>query len=187
MIGRAQKPAPRTHFPLRRLALCLDCDECFELGSPTCPACGSETSASLARFLETAPTEPLYQLLHGARQHRAGRRDGERQIARHLFIVARDRRKLYEYVRQAFAGNPSVEVILDRRVGERRQNRGARIPDRRRSDRRADRHVDDQLRAIGWAIVLQDIAQAQRTASLLRPTDVHARSFRLTEARSKAD
>ena len=118
MIGRVEKPAPRVHFPLRRLALCLDCDECFEIGSPTCPACGSETAASLARFLEKAPLEPLHRLLHGTRQHRVTmttRRESERQIARQLFIIARDRRKLYEYVKQAFAGNPSVEVVLDRR------------------------------------------------------------------------
>ena len=40
------------HFPLRRVALCLDCEECFELGVSTCPACGSETWVALARFLE---------------------------------------------------------------------------------------------------------------------------------------
>jgi predicted amidophosphoribosyltransferase len=39
-------------LPLRRVALCLDCDERFDLGVSTCPACGSETWSALARFLE---------------------------------------------------------------------------------------------------------------------------------------
>jgi rRNA maturation endonuclease Nob1 len=39
------------HMPLRHLALCLDCEECFEIGSNTCPACGSATWTSLSRFL----------------------------------------------------------------------------------------------------------------------------------------
>jgi hypothetical protein len=39
------------HLPLRRTALCLDCDTCFEIGPARCPACGSGTWASMARFL----------------------------------------------------------------------------------------------------------------------------------------
>jgi hypothetical protein len=62
MIGHVEKLRSRVHFPLRRLALCLDCDECFEIGSPTCPACGSETAVSLARFL-AGPMEPLQVIL----------------------------------------------------------------------------------------------------------------------------
>jgi hypothetical protein len=42
----------RFHLPLRRVALCLDCDECFELGVDGCPACGSGTWTALGRFLE---------------------------------------------------------------------------------------------------------------------------------------
>jgi formate dehydrogenase maturation protein FdhE len=41
-----------THVPLRRIVLCLDCESCFEIGAATCPACGSATWASLARFLD---------------------------------------------------------------------------------------------------------------------------------------
>jgi hypothetical protein len=32
MISRVRQLAPRVHLPLRQLALCLDCDECFEIG-----------------------------------------------------------------------------------------------------------------------------------------------------------
>ncbi len=38
-------------LPLRRMALCLDCETCFEIGTDPCPACGSGTWASVARFL----------------------------------------------------------------------------------------------------------------------------------------
>ena len=54
MISRVRQPAPRTHLPLRQLALCLDCDECFGIGPETCPSCGSSTWTSLARFLARA-------------------------------------------------------------------------------------------------------------------------------------
>jgi RNA polymerase subunit RPABC4/transcription elongation factor Spt4 len=43
---------PHLYFPLRRLALCLDCEKCFELGAEACPACGSGTWITLARFLD---------------------------------------------------------------------------------------------------------------------------------------
>lgn len=46
---------PHVHLPLKRLALCLDCEKCFELGAAACPACGSRTWITLARFLEGAP------------------------------------------------------------------------------------------------------------------------------------
>jgi len=39
------------HLPLGRTALCLDCDTCFEMGAGPCPACGSRTWVSVARFL----------------------------------------------------------------------------------------------------------------------------------------
>jgi hypothetical protein len=45
---------PQLHVPLKRLALCLDCEKCFELGADACPACGSGTWITLARFLEGA-------------------------------------------------------------------------------------------------------------------------------------
>ena len=40
------------HLPLGRLALCLDCETCFEVGLDACPACGSQMWASVARFLD---------------------------------------------------------------------------------------------------------------------------------------
>jgi hypothetical protein len=160
MLQRARKtlPPPPLHFPLRKLALCLDCDSCFEFGVTTCPACGSETIAPLARFFQPA--------MRLSRMFRKEGGDGEpgSSTKRQLFIVGRDRAKLYDYVRRAFADNPTVQVVLDRRVGDRR--RGApptagRVPERRRADRR-NRDISAQLRALGWAIVLLDIAGDER-------------------------
>lgn len=55
MISRGRTLVPNLHFPLRQLALCLDCEECFEIRpETTCPACGSATWTSLSRFLEQA-------------------------------------------------------------------------------------------------------------------------------------
>lgn len=54
MLRDTLRLRPQLHLPLRRVALCLDCDECFELGTPMCPGCGSETWTPLARFLGAA-------------------------------------------------------------------------------------------------------------------------------------
>ena len=40
------------HLPLGRLALCLDCETCFEVGLDACPACGGRMWASVARILD---------------------------------------------------------------------------------------------------------------------------------------
>ncbi len=52
MLDRSQMLAASTHLPLQKLALCLDCDACFELGYSTCPACSSRTWSPLARFFD---------------------------------------------------------------------------------------------------------------------------------------
>lgn len=167
MIRRARRLTPRVHLPLRRLAMCLDCDECFEIGASACPACGSETWTSLSRFFELAPSDPLHGFVRGTRSQEATprRHEGEREIARTLFVVAHNRAKLYEYVKRAFAGNATVRVILDRRSGERRQRQAPGAPARRGSDRRGRFDVSNQLRALGWAIVLQDVVNSRRQAS----------------------
>lgn len=50
MTGRATDNMLR--LPLDRLALCLDCETCFEVGTNSCPACGSRMWALVARFLD---------------------------------------------------------------------------------------------------------------------------------------
>ena len=55
MMRRGRTLVPNVHLPLRQVALCLDCDECFEIRPETpCPACGSATWTSLSRLLEKA-------------------------------------------------------------------------------------------------------------------------------------
>jgi hypothetical protein len=129
--------------------MCLDCEVCFELGPPECPACGSETWAALGRFLD----------LHAGSanaDHDAPRR------TRQVIVVARDRDRLFEYLKRAFAGNDTVQVLLDRRVGERRRSAGdARVPERRRGDRRRQ-DVSSQLRGLGWAVISVDPTAARR-------------------------
>jgi hypothetical protein len=52
MTSMVREFPARVHLPLRRVALCLDCDECFEIAFGMCPACGSGTWTALGRFLE---------------------------------------------------------------------------------------------------------------------------------------
>jgi len=147
------------HLPLRRLMLCVDCEMCFEIGATACPACGSNTWVPMARFLEAA--NRLRKSADAAKLP-SSRRLGARQ----LLIVARNRLKLYQYMRRAFQGNETVRVLLDQRAGERRRSSGvAPGADRRRVDRRRAVHVDDLLRVLGWAIVLQDHPENKRPNS----------------------
>jgi hypothetical protein len=127
MLNGARRIAPRMHLPLRRLALCLDCDECFEI-TDACPACGSETWTSLARFLEWGRLESLARIMGSAAMR-----------TRHLIVVTRDRRALYERLRHVLAESPEFEVILDRRRAERRRATGSPARERRQRDRRAAR------------------------------------------------
>ena len=71
---------------------------------------------------------------------------------RELWIIPRDDPELYEYFRNHFAGRPDVDVILDRRQGERRQRAGSSPTERRRAERRR-RSVEADLAALGVAIV----------------------------------
>ena len=149
MISRARQLAPRAHLPLRQLALCLDCDECFEIGSPTCPACGSATWTSLSRFLTQASSARH----PGRRDAVAKRPDDPPEMVRQFIIVAGDRAHLYEHLKRGFAGNGTVRVLFNRRVTARRARSGPYEAERRQADRRLTPKVDALLRAIGCAIV----------------------------------
>jgi len=151
------------HLPLRNLALCLDCDECFALGYADCPACGSRTWTPAARFLELVSGPRAPRVGESARKALSRRAAEDLAIAKHLLIVARHRRELYADVKRAFAGHESVEVILDRRAGERRQRKGTPTLDKRRRDRRSRSVIDEQLRTIGWSLVLLDLAKSKRS------------------------
>ncbi len=163
MMPRSRVLAAGVHLPLKKLALCLDCDECFELGYATCPACGSSTWSPLGRFLDIAGgARPARG--NGATRRILPRRAAEElAIAKHLLVVARHRRELYEEIKRAFAGHESVQVILDRRTSQRREKKGGPMLDRRRNERRARSVIDEQLRTIGWSLVLLDLAKSGKS------------------------
>ena len=71
-----------------------------------------------------------------------------------MFIVGRGRRALCDSLRRTFADDDFVQVVLDRRVAERRRRRARpRKTERRQAQRRARRDIDTQLRARGYAVV----------------------------------
>jgi hypothetical protein len=76
-------------------------------------------------------------------------------MARHLFIVSREHPKLYEYLVARFQEDENVELIIDRRVGERR--RAPRVSlgagERRSGDRRQPVPAHDDLRVRSHRIV----------------------------------
>ncbi len=76
-------------------------------------------------------------------------------MATHIFIVAWDRPDLWDYWRRWFSGVEDVQVILDRRRGERRRAARAHEPERRRTDRRTEPGIEAELRSTGFAIVRQ--------------------------------
>ena len=53
---------PKTHaVPLGRLALCLDCEMCFDVALSACPVCASRTSVPVSRFLERSSSRVLVE------------------------------------------------------------------------------------------------------------------------------
>jgi len=55
-------------------------------------------------------------------------------MARQLVIVAREHPDLYTYLRERFTGEVQAEVLLDRRVGQRRAEQVPVPSERRRWD-----------------------------------------------------
>lgn len=77
----------------------------------------------------------------------------EEHMGRTLFIVSRHDRDLYEYLGERFATDAAVEVILDRRVRERRQRDEPHGVDCRRADRRRRPEVETELQTRSHAIL----------------------------------
>jgi hypothetical protein len=74
-----------------------------------------------------------------------------------LFIVGSKRPDFYESLRRTFRGDDTVQIVLDRRHGERRGPRRAgrsRVGQEQRGvDRRAQLEIQRQLRSRGYAVV----------------------------------
>ena len=85
--------------------------------------------------------------------HAQRRQTIDRHMARHLFLVSRHEARLYEYLLERFRDDENVQVILDRRRGERRTRSHHQEPERRRSDRRTRREVDLELQVRSHVIL----------------------------------
>ena len=150
MRSRAQlTPTTRPHFPVGRLALCLDCEVCFEIGPEKCPACGSQTWSPLSRFIGDTSDKAVVKAVEALVEEVRGI-SAARSSAQHLLIVSRTQPKLYEMLRRELADHPWLSVLQDRRGQGPMPN--ARIPNQRW------RNVDFQIRALGWAIVRAESA-----------------------------
>ena len=73
-------------------------------------------------------------------------------MARKLIIVARQHPDLYDYLSKRLAES-RAEVILDRRLGERRRQTATVTRERRLRDRRSRPDIDARLRSRSHAIV----------------------------------
>lgn len=72
---------------------------------------------------------------------------------RHLFIVSRAHPWLYAHLRERFLDDQNVDVILDRRLADRRASAVATPHDRRKGDRRRALSEDEDLRIRSHYIV----------------------------------
>ena len=72
-------------------------------------------------------------------------------MAHLLVIVSRDQPRRYDYLRYVYGGE-IVDVMLDRRMKERRRNGGATLFDRRHRERRR-RDISRDLEKLGWTLV----------------------------------
>ena len=150
MRSRVQlTPTTRPHFPVGRLALCLDCEVCFEIGPEKCPACGSQTWSPLSRFIGDTSDKAVVKAVEALVEEVRGI-SAARSSAQHLLIVSRTQPKLYEMLRRELADHPWLSVLQDRR------GQGPMPTDRIPNQRW--RNVDFQIRALGWAIVRAESA-----------------------------
>lgn len=92
-----------------------------------------------------------------------------------LIVVDRQQGRYRERLRRTFAQDDEVEVILDRRQGERRRASGGRLVDRRQRDRR-QQNVDHELARLGVALI-------SRAALVPAPADGQSRSARTRPCR----
>jgi hypothetical protein len=157
------RPTRPTGFPLSQARVCLDCD-CLTV-EQRCPWCDRDGSVPLAAWFRPLEDRKADAVRHGATASPTAR-------PRWILIVQHHQRDLYRVLRQALAGT-GVEVLYDRRVGQRR--RTAAEPgagEQRRADRRRPRPS---------AVVYQESAPAveretppagsaeRETAAVVRP------------------
>jgi hypothetical protein len=70
-----------------------------------------------------------------------------------LVVVRQDRRELFAKLRRSFEETPIVEVIVDRRQGERRRDPASTPAERRRAERRRPPVLREPTRADGYRLL----------------------------------
>ena len=73
-------------------------------------------------------------------------------MARLVFVVSRNQPERYEFLKRAFQEEETVDIVLDRRRGERRHQPTASASERRRANRRAHNR-NGELDRLGWTLV----------------------------------
>jgi len=85
-------------------------------------------------------------------------------MVQYLLIVARNQPDLCRYLTNNFAGDEKVEVILDRRLGQRRQRVQPHELERRKGERRRQPSLDKDLTYRLFVIVRQRQGVLKETA-----------------------
>ena len=84
-------------------------------------------------------------------------------MANLLLIISKEYPERYEFLKKAFASRKEVEVVLDRRAGQKPT---------RPQDRRAHM-TDTQLRSHGWVLVRRLPGAAKTTAPQIKPATAY--------------
>jgi hypothetical protein len=73
-------------------------------------------------------------------------------VGRLVFVVSRKQPERYDFLKRAFNDEETVEIVLDRRRGQRRRETTLPAPERRRADRRTlDRN--GEIDRLGWTLL----------------------------------
>lgn len=73
-------------------------------------------------------------------------------MGRLVFVVSRQQPERYDFLKRAFSDEETVEIVLDRRRGQRRRESVTSDTERRRSDRRTmDRN--GEIDRLGWTLI----------------------------------
>jgi hypothetical protein len=140
---------------------CLWCWELVDVADGQVVECSWDTywtAYEASREALRAGLSRLVEVTRGGRAptgtRRASTKPGGPLLCHNLVIVARSEPQLHLALTAVATDTHAVEVVLDRRVGDRRRRSGVPpVLDRRRGDRRAHPDIDHHLGTRGWAIV----------------------------------
>ncbi len=89
-------------------------------------------------------------------RHWLGEAAGQLKALGHLLVIAHYNLGLYDFLKERFAEDADVTVVLDRRKGERRRPGQPSGSERRGSDRRTPELTDGALRLHGFVVIPTD-------------------------------